>query len=250
MGHPDLLWVEPTYLERGQLLTAAEAAAADLKKRGAPQIRLEQVRSVSEFVARSPLVAEHLVVVLEQAELMAEAAANGLLKTLEESPRAVFLLIAPHSNALLPTIVSRCQQVRFRRLSEAAIATQWTKMGRGSLSPDLIALAQGSLGGAITAHGHMEQIAEATRCAINRIPLDTVAALTLAKTLVRELDLDAQHWLIQFWMLRVWRSPLPLPLRMEAVQQLERSRFCLERYVQPRLVWEAMLLSLGRPAER
>ncbi|NJK33756.1 MAG: DNA polymerase III subunit delta' [Oscillatoriales cyanobacterium SM2_2_1] len=248
VGHPDLLWVEPTYLERGQLLTVAAAEAAGLKRRGAPQIRLEQVRQVAEFASRSPLQSQQVVVVVEQAETMAEAAANGLLKTLEESPQAVFILMAADGGAVLPTIVSRCQRVRFQRLSAEAIASLWAQMGRGTLGTELTEIAQGSMGATILAHGHMEQISESICQAIDSIPLDTTTALTLAKKVAADLDLELQQWLIQFWMQRIWRSPLPLSLRVAGVKDLERAYFCLEHYVQPRLVWEAMLLHLGQPA--
>lgn len=81
-NHPDLLWVEPTYLHQGQRLSAAVAAAAGLKRKAPPVIRTEQIREIAQFVSRPPLEAPRNVVVLEQSETMAEAAANALLKTL------------------------------------------------------------------------------------------------------------------------------------------------------------------------
>ncbi|NJM85712.1 MAG: DNA polymerase III subunit delta', partial [Leptolyngbyaceae cyanobacterium RM2_2_21] len=113
--HPDLLWVEPTYLHQGRRVSVSEAIELGLRRKSSPQIRLEQVREIARYLSRPPLEAERAVVVIEQAETMAEAAANGLLKTLEEPGRATLILIAPDSNALLPTLISRCQQVTFRR---------------------------------------------------------------------------------------------------------------------------------------
>ncbi|HEY9662081.1 MAG TPA: DNA polymerase III subunit delta', partial [Allocoleopsis sp.] len=83
-NHPDMLWVEPTYLHQGKRLSATEAAELGVKRRSPPEIRLEQVREIARFLSRPPLEAGRSVVVLENAETMAEAAANGLLKTLEE----------------------------------------------------------------------------------------------------------------------------------------------------------------------
>ena len=83
-NHPDLLWVEPTFQHQGRLLSRAEAEEAGLSKRTPPQLRLEQIRSVSRFLARQPVEAERGMVVIESAEAMPEAAANALLKTLEE----------------------------------------------------------------------------------------------------------------------------------------------------------------------
>ncbi|MBM5802007.1 MAG: DNA polymerase III subunit delta', partial [Cyanobacteria bacterium K_DeepCast_35m_m2_023] len=83
-NHPDLLWVEPSYQHQGRLLTASQALAEGVNRRSPPQLRLEQVRELSRFLARRAVEAPGCLVVLEAAEAMAEAAANALLKTLEE----------------------------------------------------------------------------------------------------------------------------------------------------------------------
>lgn len=53
-NHPDLLWVQPTYLHQGQRLSATEAAAAGLKRKAPPAIRIEQIREIAQFLSRSP----------------------------------------------------------------------------------------------------------------------------------------------------------------------------------------------------
>lgn len=64
------------------------------------------------------------VVILSDADRLNTQAANALLKVLEEPrPRTVLILVSSSSDALLPTIRSRCQAVRFDRLSDAEIAT-------------------------------------------------------------------------------------------------------------------------------
>ncbi|MEL6903124.1 MAG: DNA polymerase III subunit delta', partial [Cyanobacteria bacterium J06606_4] len=94
-NHPDLLWVEPTYLHQSQLLTASEAAEAGLKRKSPPRIRLPQIREIARFLSRPALESARAVVVIEQAERMAEPAANALLKTLEEPGKATLILMAP-----------------------------------------------------------------------------------------------------------------------------------------------------------
>ena len=49
-NHPDVLWVAPTYKHQDKLLSAAEAAAAGIKKKAPPQIRIEQIREISRFL--------------------------------------------------------------------------------------------------------------------------------------------------------------------------------------------------------
>ena len=53
-NHPDFLLVEPTYLHQGKLLTEAQAEAEGLKRKAPPQIRVEQVRDIAQFLSRPP----------------------------------------------------------------------------------------------------------------------------------------------------------------------------------------------------
>ena len=92
-NHPDLLWVEPTYQHQGQLVKASQAAEQGLSRRALPQLRLEQVREVTRFLARRPVEGDRCLVVLEAVEAMAEAAANALLKTLEEPGHGLLILL-------------------------------------------------------------------------------------------------------------------------------------------------------------
>ena len=77
-NHPDLMWVEPTYQHQGRLLSRFEAEEAGISRRTPPQLRLEQIRGVSRFLARQPVEAARGMVIIEAAEAMAESAANAL----------------------------------------------------------------------------------------------------------------------------------------------------------------------------
>ena len=91
----------------------------------ATQIRIEDAQAVVDEVSRSPIEGERKVVVLFDAERLRlnEAAANKLLKTLEEPPpRAVIVLVTSGADQLLPTIRSRCQRVDFAYLGAGAVA--------------------------------------------------------------------------------------------------------------------------------
>ncbi len=85
------------------------------------------VGDVHEFlhgIALRPLEAERKVYLVRGAEDLTEEGANALLKTIEEPPPTVtIILTAPEPASLLPTIVSRCQVVRLRPASRGAIAT-------------------------------------------------------------------------------------------------------------------------------
>lgn len=76
---------------------------------------VRQVRELLDDVSLAPIRAQSKVYIVQEAGLLRGAAANALLKTIEEPPRGVmFILIARSADSVLPTIVSRCQQVPFR----------------------------------------------------------------------------------------------------------------------------------------
>ncbi len=124
------------------------------EKRGkaAPVIRIEAVRELQAELSRAPAAASTgRVAIIDGADRMNEAAANCLLKTLEEPGRqVVFLLIASARAALLDTVVSRCLVVPFGPMAEADIVRVLTERGAASdEAAALAALAGGSAGRAL-----------------------------------------------------------------------------------------------------
>ncbi len=99
-NHPDLRWVTP---QDGSLKVA-------------------QVRELTHQLALAPIEGPWQIAVLDRFELATAGAANALLKTLEEPPATVVLiLLAQQAEALLPTIVSRCQIIPLRPVPRAVI---------------------------------------------------------------------------------------------------------------------------------
>ena len=77
---------------------------------GKRQIRIDVIREVNAFVAQTPQQGGYRVILITPAEAMNPAAANALLKSLEEpGGRTLFVLLADIPSRLLPTIRSRCQ---------------------------------------------------------------------------------------------------------------------------------------------
>ena len=86
------------------------------------KVLIDLTREIRRAVNMSRFEAPYKIVAIEHAELMTEAAQNQMLKTLEEPPDAVvILLIAPATTGLLPTVVSRCVPVRFPAATEDEI---------------------------------------------------------------------------------------------------------------------------------
>lgn len=252
-NHPDLLWVEPTHLHQGRLVTASEAEAQGLSRRSPPQLRLEQVREVTRFLARRPVEGERSLVVLETAEAMAEAAANALLKTLEEPGHGLLVLLTATPDRLLATIRSRCQAIPFARLPPALVrqvleglpalegAQEDGAAGAEPDPPELLELAAGSPGALLRHRRHWRSLPDGLADRLLALGREPMEALGLARDLSEALDGEQQLWLLNWWQLQLWRGRHELA----PLQRIEQLRSHLLAYVQPRLAWEVALLDLG-----
>ncbi len=114
-------------------------------------IAVDQVRDVERSVDLSPYEGRTRVVIIDPAEAMTPEAQNAFLKTLEEPPpHLVLILIATREERLLPTVHSRCRRIEFRLAPspeiQAAIVAEGVEDGRASL---LARLARGRIGWAL-----------------------------------------------------------------------------------------------------
>ena len=248
-NHPDILWVEPTYLKSGKLIPVSSFANdPDARPKARPQIRVAQVREITKFVNQSPLEATRLLVILDQAELMGEAAANGLLKTLEEPGNASLILIATAIETLLPTIVSRCQKIPFYPLSYDNLSQILTQHGHQEIlaDPQVMALAMGSPGKAI-AHWQQRQALDPdllSRCL--RIPRSDRESLSLAREIANSLDVQTQLWLTDYLQQHFWYQTG----NQQIITILETTKSCLKQYVQSLLTWEVTWLDIATAAHQ
>jgi len=233
-NHPDLLWIEPTYKKGNQLFTRTQAPAEGISLRSMPQVRLEQVRAVAHTLSRPPVEAPRQVVVVEGAETMAEASANGFLKTLEEPGHAVIILLVPDIHHVLSTIVSRCQRIPFYRLSDALLLEI---LEYSSCPPEILAMAQGSVGQAQELLQGLESMPPMLLEDLKSWPTDPIQALTLARTIDKHLDHSQQLWLVDYLQQNAWKQG-----HTQVLTTLEQVRFQLGRFIPPRLVWEVALL--------
>ncbi len=84
---------------------------------------VDYIRELRERIAFAPQQAKYRVYIIDEVHMLSTAASNALLKTLEEPPKhAVFILATTEINAILPTILSRCQRYDFHRIEPETIA--------------------------------------------------------------------------------------------------------------------------------
>ncbi|OKH49338.1 DNA polymerase III subunit delta' [Calothrix sp. HK-06] len=241
-NHPDVLWVQPTYQHQGQRYTPQEAAEKKIKRKAPPVIRLEQVREITTFLSRPPMLAPRSAVVIEQAETMAESAANALLKTLEEPGKATLILMAPNLDAILPTIVSRCQRIPFHRLDTAGMTQVLIKTGHQEILQHqaVMNIAAGSPGEAIESYQQMQAINSDLLKSVTKAPANLRHCLELAKQIDKELETEAQLWLVDYLQQMYWQQRH----QPNIIKLLEQTRKNLLCYAQPRLVWECTFLKM------
>ena len=94
------------------------------------QISIEQVRILLHFLSLRPHSSAYKLVLIKNAEDLTLEASNSLLKILEEPPpQTVFILLSENEEALPPTVISRCQIIRFNRVSSAKIYASFKDRG-------------------------------------------------------------------------------------------------------------------------
>ena len=158
-SHPDLTWVVPSGVHE--------------------MIRADVSHAVVGAAAHTPFEARRRVFVIERVDVMNDEAANTLLKTLEEPPDyVVLLLLTDRPSQVLPTIASRCQTVRFDPVPAAVLAERL--QAAGAPAATALACARLALGDADRAALLSEPAGAALRAsaeALARAPLHERAAV-------------------------------------------------------------------------
>lgn len=238
-------------------------------------LKVDQVRELQQRLHLATYEAEHRIALLLRFEEANLNAANAMLKTLEEPPaKVVLMLTAESAEALLPTITSRCEILKLRPLplktTSRGLHERW---GLVQEEANLLAHVSGGRPGyALRLRAEPEQMQQRT------IWLDDQQRLLSANRVVRfdyaaglskdkeEMENALQVWL-SFWrdvLLRVSgaRSPLINPDREEEIEHLtqrvgraaakkvvatlENTLSLLKTNVNPRLALEVLLLELPR----
>ena len=131
-----------------------ESEHRDHSADGSRDIRICQIRRLERVVSRTPFEARYRVIIIDPAEALTVEAANAFLKTLEEPPpQVVLVLITAREEALRETVRSRCRRIVFsgvpRAAIEAALRERWDAPPEQAST--LARLSQGRLGWAVAA---------------------------------------------------------------------------------------------------
>ena len=114
-------------------------------------IKVDEIRNITEKVIEKPIISSKKVYIINDADKMNKEAQNCLLKTLEEPPEYVtIILISSNENLLLNTIKSRCMTIKFKNISDENLS-KFAKeiLGYEDLTENLLKSFGGSIGKAI-----------------------------------------------------------------------------------------------------
>jgi DNA polymerase-3 subunit delta' len=212
-GHPDYRRVRPEILEEDGAGEADEGGdagdgkkAAKSAKAPSKEIKIDQIRALADFMNISTHRQGMRIITLYPAEALNTAAANALLKTLEEPPPStLFLLVSNSLDRLLPTILSRCRKFALAMpLQEEALA--W--LGEQNVKDAEVWLAEQG-GAPLSAHALAQTDSRETmdeflrQLARPSVDGALKTAERLQKTPVPELVAWLQRWLYDVFSLKL-----------------------------------------------
>jgi DNA polymerase-3 subunit delta' len=183
--------------------------SGEISGRGKATLKIDQVRQLQSELNLTAAEARVKVAIIEAFETANASAANAFLKTLEEPPGHVILILtATTSETLLPTITSRCRTIALRPLSTSLIETSLVE--RWAVEPQqariLAHLADGRIGRAVNlaqTPSLLEDRADQLRTLYETFSEGRVQRFAVAERLAREPEELPQ--LLQAW-LGVWRD--------------------------------------------
>ena len=116
---------------------------------------VDEIRALIAITARHTFEGGRRVVLIEQADKMNPPAQNALLKTLEEPvPGTIFLLMTESPSLLLPTIVSRCRELKLHPWDDRTVLSVLEKHGvTGQRAQEALHVSGGSIGKALAVAG-------------------------------------------------------------------------------------------------
>ncbi len=234
-------------------------------------IKIDRIREIQKELSLRPVEAPKKVCIVNQADRMNQAAANAFLKTLEEPPgNALLILLSDTPTALLSTILSRCQRLRFNPLPLEILTELLLAQGAAAEQAQSAAsLAGGSMakGTAILQEGFLTRRREIVEQTIDLTPRDFATLTVTAERLghEREQAQEVVEVLTLFFrdvMLHRHGSLPPVNSDlselvertagglstgdiMERLEAIIRAGQALTRNVNPRLTLEALFMSLA-----
>jgi len=250
-SHPDIIRVKPS----------------------GPFIKIGQIRSLCQALAMKPYEARNRVVIVTDAQTINPAAGNAFLKMLEEPPlKTILILVATQPSDLMPTIISRCQQLRFKPIASKRL--QSVLVDRHGFDPGdamiITTMAGGSLTRALRMHRThwvsrrnwiIKEMEALTSGPINRLLAfsEQLArnkealqdSLEVMKTWLRDLvvgQINPGHVINQDLVpeIQIVSKKTSIPVVLDRIDTIQATQNAIQTGTNLRLAIEAMVLKLAK----
>ena len=153
-------------------------------------IKIDQIREFQKKVSEKPIISQRKVYIINDSDKMTVEAQNCLLKTLEEPPEFVtIILVGTNENAFLSTIKSRCMILHFEEISEEEILKYLEENYQIKINSQIMIKAfQGSIGKAIELKDKQEQYEKIENLIYGLEKMDVVDLVNKAEFLYSSKD--------------------------------------------------------------
>lgn len=109
-------------------------------------IKIEQIRFLQMKIIEKPVISHRKIYIIRDSEKMTKEAQNGLLKTLEEPPKyVIIILLCSNESLLLNTIQSRCTKIKFKPISDEELKQFLEQEGLANVSNNMLKTMDGSI---------------------------------------------------------------------------------------------------------
>ena len=153
-------------------------------------VKIDQIRELQRKIPETPIISKRKVYLINDADTLTKEAQNALLKTLEEPPEYVnIILIGSNESSFLSTIKSRCMIFRFEDIPKNQIETYLKKEYPGQdITNTIIDAASGSIGKAIELKDKQDLYEDVNKVISKIEELDLIEAFKNAQILYKSQD--------------------------------------------------------------
>ena len=152
-------------------------------------IKIEQIRQLQRKIIEAPIISNKKVYIIDNADLMTKEAQNCLLKTLEEPPEFVtIILIGSKESEFLSTIKSRCMIIHFKKIEDEKLKEYIEKTYGITVNQNMLEIFQGSIGKAIQLKDKIDDYAKIENIIKNLQIKDIIDIINMSEILYKSKE--------------------------------------------------------------
>lgn len=215
-------------------------------------IKTEQIKELVKNVLEKPIQGEKKIYIINNSENMTREAQNSLLKTLEEPPEYVIvILITSNENLLLNTIKSRCIKFQFQNLSDEEIK-QYFRMANQVIDDSIIKIFGGSIEKAIKLKDNLDTYKNIKNIFKNIENLSGLQILNLKETIFKDKDeiFSILDYINTIFFDKILENIKTANKYQKCIEIIEESKLRLKRNSNYDMTIDNLLLTLERSLKK